>query len=273
MDKYRVYRPVLDLLGHSEGTDRGDGYNETLGYGIMLDGRVSKGKGTDVILTAMTLDQVDKLQTRMLKDPDNSRLNSSACGRYQIVRTTMRAIRKALGLTGAELFDEDMQDRMACYLLGLRGVDKWLAGRLHLNTLLLNLAQEWASLPTPEGRGYYGGQRASVSVDEVKRVLSRVRSLHLEGQPKQIEKVPVPRPTVPEEVEQKVKEKSGFWQWLTGLLGSGALGLGWLTGMDWKAIAAGGGVLVVVILVLVILRSQIVAAVREIKGAVEGQGA
>ncbi|WP_421930123.1 glycoside hydrolase family 108 protein [Nitratireductor rhodophyticola] len=94
------------------------------------------------------------------------------------------------------------------------------------------------------------------------------------GWPADVERVPVPvpRPTVPAEVEQKVKEKSGFWQWLTGLLGSGALGLGWLTGMDWKAIAAGGGVLVGVILVLVILRSQIVAAVRDIKGAVEGKG-
>ncbi|MDV2965099.1 glycosyl hydrolase 108 family protein [Nitratireductor aquimarinus] len=109
------------------------------------------------------------------------------------------------------------------------------------------------------------------------RRVSDVRkdAMNMVGRPADIERVPVPvpRPTVPAEVEQKVREKSGFWQWLTGLLGSGALGLGWLTGMDWKAIAAGGGVLVVVILVLVILRSQIVAAVREIKGAVEGQGA
>jgi len=32
-DKYWVYRPVLDLLGLSEGTDKGRGYNETLAYG------------------------------------------------------------------------------------------------------------------------------------------------------------------------------------------------------------------------------------------------
>lgn len=102
----------------------------------------------------------------------------------------------------------------------------------------------------------------------------RKDAMNMIGRSADVERVPVPvpRPTVPAEVEQKVKEKSGFWQWLTGLLGSGALGLGWLTGMDWKAIAAGGGVLVGVILVLVILRSQIVAAVRDIKGAVEGKG-
>ena len=39
-DKYYVYRPFLNLVGTSEGTDKGDGYNETLGYGIMLDGKV-----------------------------------------------------------------------------------------------------------------------------------------------------------------------------------------------------------------------------------------
>lgn len=33
VDKYDVYRPVLDLIGHTEGTDKGDGYNETLAYG------------------------------------------------------------------------------------------------------------------------------------------------------------------------------------------------------------------------------------------------
>ena len=102
----------------------------------------------------------------------------------------------------------------------------------------------------------------------------RKNAMNMIGRPADVERVPVPvpRPTVPVEVEQKVKEKSGFWQWSTGLFGSGALGLGWLSGMDWKAIAAGGGVLVGVILVLVILRSQIVAAVRDIKGAVEGKG-
>lgn len=80
--------------------------------------------------------------------------------------------------------------------------------------------------------------------------------------------VQVDKPVVPESVEQKVKEKSGRWTWLTGILGSSSIGLGWLAGIDWQAILAGGVVLIVVILVLVALRSQIVAAVREIKAEV-----
>ncbi|SFQ80869.1 Lysozyme family protein [Nitratireductor indicus] len=104
-------------------------------------------------------------------------------------------------------------------------------------------------------------------VDDVRR-----DALAMVGQSADVKEVPVPKPVVPEQVEQEVRKKSGLWQWLTGLFGSGALGLGWLTGMDWQAILAGGVVLIVVLLVLVALRSQIVAAVREIKGAVEGRG-
>lgn len=35
---------MLGLTGKSEGTDEGRGYNETLGYGIMLDGKVTKAR-------------------------------------------------------------------------------------------------------------------------------------------------------------------------------------------------------------------------------------
>ena len=56
---YAVYRPVLDLIGKSEGADKGRGYNETLGYGIMFYGKVTKG--TDVNLIGMTLDQAAKM--------------------------------------------------------------------------------------------------------------------------------------------------------------------------------------------------------------------
>lgn len=214
MDKYYVYRPVLDLLGKSEGTDwnprkkRGRGYNETLAYGAYTGGHVE--------LVSMALSQIDALQTRMLRHPAN-KWNSSAIGRYQIVRTTMRAIRKVLNLSGSLLFDRDMQDRMACYLLGVRGIDKWLAGRLSTDTLLSNLAKEWASLPTPSGKGHYDGQNASVSVDEVKAALAEVRERHEAGQPKKVDRVEVDKPVVPPAVEDAVtkEERRSWWQWLT----------------------------------------------------------
>lgn len=254
MDKYYVYRPLLDLIGITEGTDRrrdgqpARGYNETLAYGALTDG--------DVNLTSMTLSQIDALQTKMLQHPAN-KWNSSAIGRYQIIRTTLRAMRKTLGLAGSELFDADMQDRLACFLFGQRGIDKYLSGRLSEDTLLLNLAKEWASLPTPEGKGYYGGQRAAVKPEQVRMILNEVRARHKKGQPA--------KEVVPPEVEQEVEKKTSWWSWLTGLIGSSGLGLGWLAGMNWDAILAGGAVLIVVVLMIVILRRQIVATIRHIR--------
>lgn len=256
VDAYHVYRPVLDLLGRSEGTDKGDGYNETLAYGAYTGG--------DIDLVSMTLTQVDALQTKMLQHPKN-KLNSSAVGRYQIVRTTMRAIRNTLGLTGKELFDRDMQDRMACFLLGQRGIDKWLAGRLGTDTLLTNLAKEWASLPAPSGKGYYSGQRASVTVADVKYALSQVRERHMEGQPKQVETVEIDRPVVPETVEEKVKEKTGLWQKLTGFFGAGGVGGGLLWGVDWQTLAVIAGAAILALLLIVLLQNQIVGAIKKVR--------
>lgn len=182
-DKYYVYRPLLNLIGHSEGTDKGRGYNETLGYGAYTGGNVT--------LVNMTLDQIDALQTKMLKHPKN-KLRSSALGRYQIVRTTRREIEEVLRLNRSQLFNADMQDRMACYLLGKRGIDKWLAGRLSTETLLTNLAMEWASLPKSDGKGYYDGQRASVTVPQVMAALAEVRRRHNEGQPANMPDVSAP---------------------------------------------------------------------------------
>ena len=68
---------------------------------------------------------------------------------------------------------------------------------------------------------------------------------------------------------QEVEKKTGIWQWVTGIFSSGALGLGWLGGMDWQAIAAIGGVVVVFLIVLLVMRRQIIGAVKDIKGAVE----
>lgn len=105
---------MLDLIGAAEGTDRGRGYNETLGYGAFTGGAVN--------LTSMTLDQVLALQSRMLAHPNNT-FNSSAVGRYQITRRTLLSLMEELGLTGDRLFDETTQDELARALLRRRGND------------------------------------------------------------------------------------------------------------------------------------------------------
>jgi len=245
MDKFYVYRPLLDLIGFTEGTDKGDGYNETLAYGKMLDGVLTKGKGKNVQLIDLTLRELDALQTRMLKDPDNKKLNSSACGRYQIVRTTARSIRNVLPdrYPSTRLFDAECQDEMACYLLGVRGVDKYLSGRLGEDTLINNLAKEWASLPTTQGKGHYAGQHTPITTARLYEVLAQVKQRHAEGQPKEQVLVPVDKPTLPPNVEKEVRQKTNWGAWLTTVL-STLTGFGtWLLNADKELVIVviGGG--------------------------------
>lgn len=88
-----------------------------------------------------------------------------------------------------------------------------------------------------------------------------------------IEETTVEKPVVPQTVEKAVKKNTGIWQWVTGVFSSGALGLGWLAGMDWQAIAAIGGVVIVFLIVILVMRRQIIGAVKDIKSAVEGGAA
>ncbi|AZO09715.1 hypothetical protein EJ074_11835 [Mesorhizobium sp. M3A.F.Ca.ET.080.04.2.1] len=159
--------PLLNLIGRTEGTDKGEGYNETLGYGAFTGGKVN--------LEGMTLDQIDQLQTQMLSHPDN-KWNSSAVGRYQIVRTTLRDLRRDLGLSGDEVFDRGMQDRLGMAHLEKRGLSRWQSGQMSDAAFMNELAKEWASLPTPSGRGAYKGQRAAVSPGGVLTALGQVKS-------------------------------------------------------------------------------------------------
>lgn len=158
--------PLLGLIGHTEGTDKGDGYNETLGYGAYTGG--------DVNLVGMTLGEIDKLQTQMLRHPNN-KWNSSAIGRYQIIRTTMRKLKTKMGLTDDMTFSPELQDQMAMQLLEGRGLSKWQAGKMSDEQFMAGLSAEWASLPKADGKGTYRGQRVGTSTANLRGVLGKVR--------------------------------------------------------------------------------------------------
>lgn len=263
-DKYYKYRPILDLLGKSEGTDKGRGYNETLGYGAYTGGHKD--------LVNMTLAQIDALQTKMLPN----KLNSTALGRYQIIRTTLRTIKKTLKLGNNDLFNEEMQDRLACFLLGQRGIDKWLGGSLKEDTLISNLAHEWASLPMPDGNSAYGTvkkgdkhvkQKASVSVASVRAALAEVKRRHFDEQPKEV--IEIAKPVVPVAVDKEVKKKTG---WLSGYLTGGGLltsAGAWFSGMDWKVLLVMLASTAVVGVAVLLVGEWIVRRFKAIRKAVE----
>lgn len=264
VDKFYKYRPILDLLGKSEGTDKGRGYNETLGYGAYTGGHKD--------LVSMTLAQIDALQTKMLPN----KMNSTALGRYQIIRITLRTIKKTLKLGNNELFNAEMQDRLACFLLGQRGIDKWIGGSLKEDTLISNLAHEWASLPMPDGNSAYGTvkkgdkhvkQKASVSVASVKSALAEVKRRHFEEQPKEV--VEIAKPVVPVAVDKEVKKKTG---WLSGYLTGGGLltsAGAWFSGMDWKVLLVMLASTAVVGVAVLLVGEWIVRRFKAIRKAVE----
>lgn len=129
---------LLSLVGRAESSD-----NYSAVYGANMPQ-----------LTAMTLNDVIKLQGNMVSGGSKS----SAVGRYQIINKTLMGLKDELKLTGDEVFDESLQDRMGIALLKRRGVDDFLSGKLSPEQFQLNLAQEWAGLPKDSsGLSFYDG--------------------------------------------------------------------------------------------------------------------
>jgi len=164
-------RGILDLIAAAEGTDAGDGYNETLGYGAYTGG--------DVDLVNMTLRQVYELQQRMLAHPDNS-YNSSAAGRYQIVGQTLKDLvdNGNLGLDwDRDTFNSSTQDRMAQALLrrrqgqGYTGmVNEW-QGLGRVDPSLVTTAMQNSELPAFDA----AGERAMEAAAREAETLARAR--------------------------------------------------------------------------------------------------
>lgn len=141
-------------------------------------------------ITSMTIREISDAQPNWTK-----RFGSSASGAPQIMRDTMDKpdttadLVGQMGLTGSELFDADMQDRMAFHLLKRRGYDQFMAGRIGVVAFGKRLAQEWASFPVlattkgahrqvERGQSYYAGDgvnKALVAPETIEALLAEVK--------------------------------------------------------------------------------------------------
>jgi conjugal transfer mating pair stabilization protein TraG len=110
----------------------------------------------------MTLNAVRELQQRLVAER-----GGSPVGRYQLIDDTLDGLIGRLGLSGAERFTPELQDRMGLLLARDAGLDAWQAGRLSTETFAHNLSRIWAGLPADESNrsAYEGvaGNRANVS--------------------------------------------------------------------------------------------------------------
>lgn len=126
-------RQWLDLIAYAEGTDssrRGGGYDVMFGGGRFQD----FSKHPDVVVRTKGFPK-----------------GSAAAGRYQFMPGTYAGAQQALGLQG---FGPQEQDLAAIYLMKRRGVDP-TKDPITPETIA-KLAPEWASLPTLQGKSFYG---------------------------------------------------------------------------------------------------------------------
>lgn len=142
-------------------------------YNIILGGK------TIPELTSMTINQVYELQDNMKRGGKES----TAVGRYQFVKGTLRDCVEGLGLDpNKAIFDKKTQDDLIIYRLrATRGLDKWLSGSLSDEQFLNNLSMEFASIPSPAkgGASYYhgvGSNRAGTNLQAALSTLSDIKA-------------------------------------------------------------------------------------------------
>lgn len=125
-------------------------------------------------LETMTVDEVLDWQNRSVRAGSAS----TASGRYQIIRGTLKGLRDQGHVSGSDRFDARTQDRLADVLLERRGLSKYQSGQISAERFANNLAQEWASLPVVtgnrRGQSHYHGDGLNKALTTPERVLSRL---------------------------------------------------------------------------------------------------
>jgi muramidase (phage lysozyme) len=103
-------------------------------------------------LSKMTVDQILAANTRKAGDP----LRMNAVGKYQIINTTLKEMKKKLKLTGNELFTPELQERIFKDGLlkkqGRGNLTGYLLGKHNnVDLAIYDAAKEWASIEVPPG--------------------------------------------------------------------------------------------------------------------------
>lgn len=183
MSTYRETDPCTDIIldfiaggvpGNPSGESFGN-YNAVIGNAHATDDLGQK-----------TLDGIYTLMADLLE----AGRPSTAVGRYQIIRKTLKALQTRKQLLGTALFTPKLQDSLAVALMVGRGYPLWWDGKMSDADFAHGLSCEWASLPDPRagGRSHYdgvGSNHASTTLDHVYDALRRARAA---------QKAPAPAP-------------------------------------------------------------------------------
>jgi len=134
-------------------------------------------------LTNMTIQQVVNFQKQKLRDGRAS----AAVGAYQFLSPELAARMAGLPLTAK--FTPENQDKMAiAYMIGTKrpALAAYITGKSKdINAAHQDIANEWAALEGPSGRGAYdkdGYNKASIRSATVRKALMEARRAYLAGQ-------------------------------------------------------------------------------------------
>jgi hypothetical protein len=116
---------------------------------------------------------------------------SSAAGKYQIIRQTLRRMVQQGKVAGSDPFNQETQDKLAVELMRQRQLNDFLAGTLDRDDFAVKLAMEWASMPVPKavtrkdgrtvhpGQSYYAGDslnKALVTVEAFRAAIDSAKA-------------------------------------------------------------------------------------------------
>jgi muramidase (phage lysozyme) len=211
---------LLDFIGDTEAPN---------GYDTIFGNRQTKlySPITSMTLAELQANQKNWASKVWVRAHWGAKTASSASGRYQFMRDTMKGLIAELKLSTGQKFDANLQDRLGLHLLKRRGYDAFAAGKIDITEFGKRLAQEWASFPVltdcqgahrwvKRGETYYAGDalnKSLVKPEKVETILKRVRELArmtiIDGPD-----TPAPKPAPTAEAPAQ-----GFWAWVAaGLL-------------------------------------------------------
>lgn len=156
---------LANLIGAVE-SDTVGGYNAA-NAGSAMD----LGRNGLIVISGMTCEQITIGQIKAWQ----RRGLLYAVGRYQMIPSTLRAAVKWAGLKDSDKFSQENQDKLLVALLRHKrpGVWDYLTRKgASMHAAMMELAREWAGIPTPQGSSYYGyGNRSHTSVEQVRQAL------------------------------------------------------------------------------------------------------
>lgn len=173
----------------------GEGSYEAWNAGAPLGSRVKYGKMTDVAgtITGKTINQLLVL-SKTYKWTDSRR--RFATGKYQTIPKTLKKARDTLGLTGNELYDASMQEKVFReYLLSNRKAinDLIQTGNASVDEAMVAASKEWASIGLPKGevmgngkisdgvKGYHESATNKAnpkSTAKVRAIFEKIKAIH-----------------------------------------------------------------------------------------------